>query len=136
MGARAYYDDRPPIVLHSSVPVASVVQQGGVLQYVSTYSKRAECYRPQGTGEVSYTLARLNDDQTEHRDVVFHFDFKREAKWPAGENLTHKSAVPIPADIPPGHYMYEATAKYICAGASKPLIHVGPTLPIVVVAKS
>jgi len=135
IAARAYYDDRPPVVVHSLVPESTVIEQGGVLKYTTTYSKRAECFPPAGRGEVSYKMTRVNDSRIEYNNLIYHFDARREAKGPPGENNIWSAAVPIPADIPIGHYTYTASATYTCDGASRPLVFVGPTIPIVIVPR-
>ena len=135
IASRLWYDDRAPLVMHSSVPDSTVIIQGGVLHYTTTYSKRSACFPPSGMGEVSYKLTRTNDSAPQFRNLIYHFDVRREAKWPAGDNLTWRTAVPIPEDIPPGGYTYTASATYTCEGASRPLTFVGPTIPIVIVPR-
>ena len=129
---RAFHDDSAPITFHSVILETPVVRVGGVLSYSSVYSKRADCFPPDGKGEVGYRLTRIGDASAEHKHLSYVFDFKREAKWPPGVNITYATRVPIPADIPPGTYTYTAMSTFECKNASRLLTVEGPVLAVTV----
>ena len=133
---RIWYDNRPPLTIHSVRLLTPKVKPGETIQYVTTYTKRPECHPPLGElGSVSY---RLDGSQGANRHTIYQFDFSRVTRWPPGKNKVFRTigakGVPVPSDVPPGLYNLQVSSTYYgCKGASKILHSAMPPMQIEVV---
>lgn len=134
--ARMVYDDSPPSVIHAITVLTEDVAPGGVVKVRMRYSKRKDCTPPEGYGEASFTLSRINmsGSHDAYSDLIYSMATRRPAINPAGENVVIEFAFPIPADIPPGWYMFGGSTDFLCRNASRLLNVKGPEFRMQVLA--
>lgn len=125
-------DDSAPLVMHHAEILTPVVKAGSVLKYHSKdYSKRRDCYPPQGEGKFFHLFASVegaNADEVVHKKQAT----MKVAAWPPGKHLNHDGFAEVPASLPPGRYSVSFVADYSCHHASK-ILRVSQMIGVVTV---
>ena len=118
------YDDRPAMKITNIKVLSKFLTNGEQFVYEFDYDKRAECYPPDGWGEVRYRIW-IDDGNGFERFIPVPASTISYAV-PQDHHRTTKISIP---PLNPGLYMMQYQTRFACKGASKVQEMDGPMMP-------
>lgn len=118
------YDDREPIVVTNINVLTPTMKPGEQMTYEFDYTKRTECYPPDGRGELQYRYW-INDGNGFNK---FAWIDIQTISYAVPTDHHRKTTIQMPI-INPGSYMLQYRWRFYCKGASKVFEKDGPMIP-------